>query len=407
DASLVLHHRAGRSEQISIPHFSGWEATYPVDDAGIRSIFNQWQTEAAQEFEASVAAYISNARQREMLGSDKDAGTIPLDVWEELVARFDRDVLEPRTLLADSGCFEAEKAMQAYVQYERVLQLMGFADNKELYARYRRPIPTEVFDAFWNHCTKDQFQRCVRSGDLPAFAEYFLSIDRQMELLGARVSSAWETEGISYLERCGQWEAKIDTYYTSTGGWSETYEATRDIDIHWKPGGGPFGIMGATMEGSGPVNTLTHQTTNAAITLGPATPQIPATAEITAMTFDEPPWYLPGINPTPRKLTLDMNFGTARWPEVSNLTGYKDYRLCCDSWVNVVVALTNGNEPDWVYVNDGRNPLLGTIRWKVSDGWAFDLPPYRAVIVQDGQFVQTVGTLRGRLEIILKHTPAG
>src|SRR5262249_61085592 len=104
--------------------------------------------------------------------------------------------------------------------YDRVMQILGTPDNMEPYPPYRRAIPASVFDASWNHCTKDQFRRCVRTGDIAAFMAYFMAIDRQAQLLGARFSAEREAEGTSYLERCGRWEAKIDTYYLATGGWT-------------------------------------------------------------------------------------------------------------------------------------------------------------------------------------------
>ena len=400
-ATLVLHRRAKNSEQVQIPHFSGWLATYPVDDAEIRTMFNQWVNDAAEEFEASVVALLGAKRQEQL--TDATSATLTDDELDALTDAYTRDVLDPRERLAASGCVEAERALQAYLSYGRIMQLLGIADDPAKFARWGRPIPQSLLDTHWNVCLHEQFARCSSTGDFPAFEYYLLSAVRQAELLGGNVPARWEADGTALLERCGRWSAKIDTYYDGHGQiGGMRFEATRDIPMRWKPGGGEFGIFGAKIDGEGPVEVTLKESTVPGTAYGPATPQIPATAEIKALTFDEPPWYLPSSPPTPRDLQLDMNFGTARYADISTITGYYNYDLCCENWSGVLTIMTNDHVPDWAYVDDARNPLFGTIAWIVQKGWRYDASPYRA-------FVEQTSTRLGgnaRLEILLKHTPA-
>jgi len=401
-AGLVLHRRVGATEQVPIPHFSGWTAVYPVDDAAVRTMFNEWVNDAADNFQAAVTALLG-VRRQEQLTNNGSSPTLTDDELDALTKAYTDDVLEPRERLAANGCVEAEAALQAYVSYERVMQLLGIASDPTRYARWGRPVPDSLIQTHWNVCLREQFARCTKTGDFPAFEYFLLSVIRQAQLFGANIPDQWLADGTSRLEQCGRWEAKIDTYYDGSGqiGY-ERFEAVRNIPLHWKPGAGPFGIFGATIDGEGPVEVTLKQTNVPGTAYGPATPQIPATAEIKSLTFDEPPWYLPGSRPIPRDLQLDMNFGTARYANISTITGYYDYSFCCESWEAVLNILTNDNVPDWAFVDDPRNPMFGTTAWIVQKGWQYDDSPYRAFTDQTG----TKGTSHARLEITLKHAPA-
>jgi len=402
DAALVLHKRVRSGESISIPHFSSWVAVYPIEDATIRTIINEWQTEAERELEATVAAQLSVRRQEELLGTAQGE-FLTDDVLDELTTRYTDEVLEPRLRLADGGCLEANEALQAYIAYERIIELAGVAESKERYAKYGRPIPDSLIQTTWRLCEAEQLRRCRQTGDIPYFEAFLLGITRQLQLLGAEVPDSWERTGIADLERCGQWEAKIDTYENGLNEW----EAERDITVKWHPGGGDFGFLGQEMRGEGSITTLKKK--SSVFTIGKVSPRLSATAEITSFSFDEPPWYLPGTSPTAHSLTMQIGMGALSFQLLASVGCDQgtncgpDYQLSVDPeyFVDLEDALLPDSGTDPNIASDPRDAKAWTLM--VDHDWQFDLRPYRAYFSESRS---SDGVFTGRVEILLKHTPA-
>ncbi len=411
DATFVMHTVSDGVASIQVEHFSGWVAVFPITDVEIREVINQFVTDAAAEFEATVAGMLERLRQKQFLGiaSDELLENITTDA-EQLVEWYERDVLQLYLLNASSGCFEAGRAIMAYVSYARIMELLGLGEDP----RFKRPIPDDLLETRWKLCAAEEFERCVKTGDFPSFQTFLLQIYQHNQLGGgAELPEGVEAEGQNYLRRCGHWNARVSTYFDDDPA-VHVEETSADIPIQWEPGSGPFGIFNSTIKGDADItvnNFLAKVWCGTFWTDGsgsdPKTEKR-ASAQITGLSFKEAPWYLPGYPPTADGLSILIDFGqfTVLNPvclssgpgtprPVDEITYTRAYSST--SWLPQILETEYEGNPNPGDVN--------STLWSIAKGWEYDDSPYSANSVQGAELIYGPSRLLGRLEVTVEHTP--
>jgi len=356
-----------------------------------------------------VVRYLNNEKQKQLLG-EGDEGVLG-DGEEQLVnfvERYDRDVLQLYLLAASSGCFEAGRAMTAYLEYGRIMQLLGLAEDP----RFQRPIPEELFDTRWNLCAAEEFERCQQTGDFPHLVHFLVGVYKQETDFG--LPERPQAQGIEYLRRCGHWNARIDAFVQNGVGGRPAVieEVATDIPIQWQQGSGPFGVFGATISGQQDLDIkqefdsvycfefFTDGSTNNYTTV------TPASAVITGLSFDQPPWYLPGTPPLPRSLEVQFDLGQftfmSQFCQPTPGVGNPDtvvWGIHYDNLAGITNVLQTKHQGK-VHPGDVNSKL-----WSIKKGWEFDDSPYRAEIPQSDNANSGGVQWTARLVVVVEHTP--
>ena len=110
------------------------------------------------EFASNVSASLALDRQKQLIGRGID----PLDLAAEILPAYEETVLKARVRAAGSGCGETKQAIEAYVRYQRMTQLLGVGDEDSPYAR---PIPERLFELERKLCWEEAYIRCRVTGD--------------------------------------------------------------------------------------------------------------------------------------------------------------------------------------------------------------------------------------------------
>ena len=385
DASLVIHEETGDAVRIPMWHFSGWVAMYPIDDVAWRTMVNAWQSEVTKEFESDVAMAVGVQRQKEFLGIDAPS---LLEDLEEHAKRYTEKVLDGYVLRAGQGCAEATRAFTAFLDYERTIAEAGYEDDPAL----ARPIPPDVLRLRWKLCARDEYERCAQTGDLPRLVIYLIEM---IEPNSRAAIANPEADGQAMLEACAHFIVQLTTLEDAQGkpGY-ERMEAERMIELTWHPGSGAFGIQYATIEGTGPVDPARFEsdfhTPECGKNVATVTPLRPASATLTGIAFNEPPWYAPTAAPMPRYVKLHLTVGTVNWQSTNTCGSNGPFAWAFGDAIKAIVG------PD----------SLG-LGFDVEKDWQFDFRPFRSFWSFDGTVhnAQIQGDTTVGAELLLKHDP--
>ena len=252
-AGLVVHAQTDSTITVSVEHFSGWTATWPLENEDWRAAADARQADV----EAALSAWISAA-----LGIAKEQAEAGLasKSFEEILADVSpvvfEKVLAPRLRMALSDCTEAKAAARAWLGWSRQLQLLGVSE--EQYKAWHGDMPDELKDDLWKQCLEKEARRCYQTGDLPHLMAFLLGVARQAELMGTPLTAEQDAAGEKYLATCGRYHLIVTVQEDGTGSNGvETTKTEREMDLQWEPGGGgTFGIFGGSIHGESDVSVL-------------------------------------------------------------------------------------------------------------------------------------------------------
>jgi hypothetical protein len=386
DAALLLAETSEAAITFEISHFSGYWSIWPLQMPDWRVFELDRQAATERRIQSMMAQFLGFRRQQELLG----IAVAPLDVILRNLMKafdFDKEVLEGRLALASNGCYEAQSAIQAFLTYDEQLQKMGIADDKELYAEFKRPVPPALLRTAWNICLDEEFARCRAIGELPRLMTFLLSHLRQRALFGESLTDKEISDGQDRLKRCGHWRVRLNTSQLDfDAGFRREMEWTSEIDVRWKGNGdGPFGIGNLDLgdgEGDIVVNKLILEVSATVVCCHRNFQTYQkAAARINGMAFSTVP---EGVEPVPTMLNLWVDAGTISY----------DY--------TEVGKTKHADGLPW----PGAPVLFGgsDLNATIDKGWQFRTRPYRAVFALQ-KAAPAPADRTARIEVIVEHTP--
>ena len=189
---------------VIVSHFSGYGMA-TTNDAGRAAMLERGAADAAARL---------RSRAGEVLQAERAAierGQEPSDLTFEFESIFDdyeRDVVKPRLEAAGSSCEAANTALQTVLEFERDRSLMGF-ENGSLVAP-----ALEIAFADSGPCEQEAIERCRAAKDPGILLTFWLSRERQQQLMGLPAGSASLGDLVTRAHKI----CKPVTYAASGGG---------------------------------------------------------------------------------------------------------------------------------------------------------------------------------------------
>jgi hypothetical protein len=415
EAGFHLFDQGPDQVTISIDHFSGYSAEFPLAVEQIQRIAQALQTDPADVLASQIAARIAIERQKQLLGEETE---IPLrELALEYLPLFLQVVLAPRVAVAGRGCSQANAAMKAILAYQRTRQELGVGTDPAFDIQAGVLVPATLADLAIRLCFREAFAECVATGDFPWLAGRFMATFRQYRhMLGIEPTPEEVQLAQGYLQRCGRY--RLDATAHQIG--KADFTVTVDIDLEWKPGSGEWGLVGSTIEGSGDqvfsplpmdlgecfTNPGREQKLIAIRTVWPGTARIDGLAFVHVRGVT-----LPARTPipaAPQALQHQVGFGLM---EGRTPCGYNDMTPVTLVWVPAVLQELG--------VAVHGNGVTGPAVASVKDGWTFTTGPFTATRHFSGSIPTVTGDIpiadldisghkspyQADIDLTLTHTP--
>jgi hypothetical protein len=396
DAGLLLADTTDTTITFEISHFSGYWSIWPLEMEDWRVFENDMQRAKETAVRSQIGKFLMVQRQLQLAGLLPRETSIS-EVARNLLREFDveEEFLQGRLALADNGCFEAQAAIQGYLVYDQLLQMLGVADDPELYDQFRQPIPDDLFTVVWNLCLDEEYQRCAATGDWPRLARFLLSQDRQRALWDFPLTAEQIADGKDRLERCGRWRVELTTNQELLDPIHLVdAEFASEILVRFRPDGDlPFGLSAADVgHGFADVEVSKLEVTELGqqATLRGIQEKTRAGARITGMTFATP---IDGSEPI--AITLKL------WVDPGSVAGelFKE--------VDYGIFPNPGWEAFEVSWAPGSHLMFRAYPPEITGDWRFQDSPYSAEFARTcppGSHLEGV-TVHCDIEVIVEHAP--
>jgi hypothetical protein len=395
DAALLLADTTDTTITVEISHFSGYWSIWPVEMEDWRVFENDIQRARETAIRSQIGVFLMSQRQLRL------AGLLPSEVSISEVARnllrvydVEEEFLQSRLALADNGCFEAQAAIQGFLVYDQLLQMLGVADDPELYDQFRQPIPDELFTLVWNLCLDEEYQRCAATGDWPHLAMFLLSQNRQRQLREFPLTDEQIADGTDRLERCGRWRVALTTTQEFIDPVHRVHaEFASEILVRFRGDGDlPFGLSSTDAGyGFGDVGERLELTElGRHVSLRGIQEKTRAEARITGMTFVTP---IDGSEPIAIKLKLRVDPGSVSGEY------FREVDL-----IGRPIQRWEALEVNWA---PASQLMFQAYPPEITDGWRFQESPYTAEFARPcppGSHLEGV-TVHCDIEVIVEHAP--
>jgi len=420
DAGVELAIQSGGTLQLSIEHFSGYVATWPIREA-------DWRTLARQTLEAKEAAlrhvmatWLGLRAQMIMEGADPSKFLTEVEFARSMLEKYVAEVLAPRIQAAANGCRESQDAIGYWIAYWRQVAFLNVADDPDFFVTINGRTYTGMFEmpesllpTAVENCLREDYQRCVASGDFFVLYRRMLTFYRVTQLIGQEFEPAWITLVSGYLQRCGRWELEVATRSRSEVGESGlviTANLRRTVKLAWKQGDGQgmdtlflakiTGTAEPTLE---QVNSTSGDCT---LSFGPPSLETPAEASLRKLEWEypddpgTPDWAASGY---PTALEIALHPGTLRTTIAVQCPEGSPKQLPWEFDGDLLTSLMLMAKHA---VRDDDHPDLGAQKVLFGTGWEFaGLNPFRARLAREAAFVGGPIALTARIEMDLRHAP--
>jgi hypothetical protein len=414
EAGFQYYDQSDTTLTTSIDHFSGitFESPFVIDSIPptLRMKFYS-QSEAEERLSSEIASMLGLIRQDEILGVEPPMTV--LELAQSALGAFKRLVISPRVAVADKSCDNATHAMEAYLSYQRVRQLLGVGDDPRFaLVGAGLSVPAALVDLAVEVCFQEAYATCAATGDFPSLATYYLTFLERAALLRGDTPSEYVTLADGYLARCGRWRVHVMTTIDMPNAGIDPYhnEASREFFVQWTPGDGTYGMVGSIITGSGEVDQtqITELGACAPATIWNIHSGQDSTAEIAKIGFDHyagPTLTGNPIPPVPTTLTLDINLGVGIYDYWCNKPDGADYHDVNEPFTDGYIAMAKALHRTLGYT-DYQDISSGQFHLPIQKGWQFSTNPYRAVNVLEATTkVNHKVYSKGRLEVIVEHEP--
>lgn len=235
--------------QIRLQHFSGAGVGNGVS-AEKAAVLNRIADRTEARIQSEVADYLSQERQKALLGSEDDA-EVPEHIREALQDYFNNVVKNRiKAALADSAtCEQGRRALQTYFGYERQRQLLGVDDDTGIDVN-------DLLLKIGRKCLDEAYQECLNEHIIHKILPFWLGFERQKQLLGLTDDGGLSEYGMQLVEQCLRFEVKFESsaqFDGYEGEGSMQSRVTASVPMRFTFAGG---LLDAKLEGQGPlVNT--------------------------------------------------------------------------------------------------------------------------------------------------------
>lgn len=220
DAHLILADHSAAGIVIPVEHFSGHGFTWNVSIPFWLAWARYKQTQVEDRLSNLLAAELGKIRAQQVAGTTPDK-TVQ-EVIENLIAEWERDVLNRRLLLVSNSCADAQFALNGFLAFNRQMQILGID-------RQIDP-PPRLFNLARYICAEEATKKCFETGDIERLRAHLLSDSRQLALFGA--TTGGDTH--AYIEACDRFELQVEEHSETTTkgpGQEITYKADLTMTI--------------------------------------------------------------------------------------------------------------------------------------------------------------------------------
>jgi hypothetical protein len=196
--------------KILIQHFSGYGVTKGLL-ADIEPYRQRLGGAAESRLQSEAAYQLGRVRQQQLLGTG-DTGDDLKTIFEDLFARFDREVVQPRLAAAGESCAAGRLALQTLLSVERQKQLLGMSSDEDVSNMQN------LFETVGMTCLKEEYELCAEDHIIHRMIPVWLGIERQSQLLGAPEGGTPLTQEARRLtEQC----LRFDLEFYSSGSFDD------------------------------------------------------------------------------------------------------------------------------------------------------------------------------------------
>lgn len=300
-AGVIASSEEGSRITAEIDHFSGYVMVWPLTEPDWRRVARLRLD--LEEWSLVSAFYTTMAYWKNLQAFGVETPDL-LTIAGEWLPYYEEKILGLRTARAGAGCGETTQAIAAYVQYWRLTELLGVAEDPA----FVRPIPNELFELQMNLCWEEAFIRCRVTGDFRSLVFYLVGAYRQYTIMsGEEPPADMRSKAQGYLKRCGHWtvttKSLVDLVKPAYPWLYEKYGLRTEYDLAWKPTGDEFdlGVTGSTIEGTGEVELDAIEVkydppAGCTVELDPGPVKYEPHAKLTELTFNQPEQeWVPGV----------------------------------------------------------------------------------------------------------------
>jgi hypothetical protein len=425
DAGTVPVDDGGGDLRLTVEHFSGFVAVWPIREAQWRALAREVQELQEWAYASEITTLLAWRRGVILAGANPDSVFSNADLARSFMPEYVERVLKPRFEMAGFGCTEAQAAINSWFGYWKALVLIGVADDPEFaltiggetYTAITQ-LPADIIDNAEVKCLEEDYERCVANGDFFGLTRRLFALLRYVELLGRDLDPQWIDDYVSYAKRCGQWKLDVKTTFDdgeptvppgSISCCPASGTATRRFELQWKPGSGSGleQVLGAKIEAKADLERMRVQfegnLCHVSHTYPRSTEQ--ASAKIAGLDYEypddptSPNWAASGY-PVSLRVSLDLGMASTHLtyrcrylPQAISM----DFPF--DSGQVLRVFLADGSIGP-----DPKEPDLYPV--SAADGWEFQsLSPFKAHFHKDGSASTAVQTATASLDLVLTHTP--
>ena len=399
-----LLERNGSTLTLEVDHFSGYVATFPLQETEAQRLARELQEYEEWRLQSEIAQILSWTRFQQLFGQPPSIDNVA--IAREYLPAFKELVLKPKVIAASQGCTQANAAMTALVNYERQRQVLGVGDDPTFSLKDDGwLIPPKLIDLATRLCFREAFNQCVADGNFPGLGLYFMSVFlRNSKLLDAEPTQAQINLAQGYLKRCGTYRLEVKDHWLELdpARFQVEVQTSLDFDLQWVPGDYAYGLVHSSIQGTGEIEVqklrfASSDCPTEGYTINAHTTIPEAVGRIKDLEFDlvyGPTQSGVPLPPNPRKLTLEIAFGILNFNYTCNARNDKGIEPFI--WV---VQLTNRGSSELSSEFQSTAISLGS-------GWTFSVQPFKAIQTFHDILPNGVENFDTTVEVTLTNTPS-
>lgn len=191
DAGIALIDPSSEPIVLLLEHFSigGVASVTPQQRA---TFLEKSASNAAERISREVAARIGAERRSQLLGAS-EGGTPDIS---DLVAEFQREVVEKRGQAAALSCTAVMTYVRTVLNFERALQLLGATEDVEAASQQRIADAVIAMEARYQECEKEAIAKCQEAEDPKILIRFWLAMERPPDR--ERAEQLCEPKGLQF-----------------------------------------------------------------------------------------------------------------------------------------------------------------------------------------------------------------
>lgn len=177
DPALALIDPASKPIVILLEHFSigGVASVTPQQRA---TFLEKSASNAERRINAEARSRIGEERVRVLTGQGDNDAVDVADLISDLLAEFEREVVDKRRQAAASSCEAIGSYLRTVIGFERQLQLLGMTDDAQAASLARITDVITAMDARYSECEKAAITKCQAGPDPDILVDFWTVMGR-------------------------------------------------------------------------------------------------------------------------------------------------------------------------------------------------------------------------------------